>query len=118
MKIDYIKNPFAIVKKINIPYGEDLHLEGRIIGHIEEGYSDVNWFSGQLVYSKHGCEVGGQKFGKLHEDLKRGAPTIMEVKIKIKRWCDSMNLRIASEVDVREGVSYEHSRELETLCVI
>lgn len=107
MQIDYIKNPRAIVKRFDIPYGEkgeNLHLEGRIIGHMEEGYNYVNWFSGQLIYPKHGCEVGGQKYDKLHQYLKSGAPTIMEVKLKLKRWCDSMGLKVASEEDNFDGV--------------
>lgn len=95
-----MKSPLDIVKRFDIPYGnpgEDLHLEGRIIGHVEEGYDVVSWFSGQLVYPKHGCEVGGQSLDKLHQDIKRGAPTLMGVELKLKKWCDSMGLKWISE---------------------
>lgn len=115
-----MKNPLAIVKRFDIPYGnlgEDLHLEGRIIGHMEEGYDSVNWFSGRLVYPKRGCEVGGQRFDKLHKDLKKGASTIMEVKLKLKRWCDSMGLKIVSEEDMIDGIRYNSSRRLEIMCI-
>ncbi|MBI2632202.1 hypothetical protein HYW75_04310 [Candidatus Pacearchaeota archaeon] len=109
MQIDYLKNPLAIVKRFDIPYGnpgENLHLEGRIIGRTEEGYDGVNWFSGEVVYQKQRSEVGGQLLDKLHHDLKRGAPTIMGVKLMLKKWCDSMRLKWVLEEDVLEGVRF------------
>jgi len=120
MNIDYMKNPGAIIKKFIIPYGkpeENLYLEGRIIGHMEDGIDEVVWFTGELRYpprqrfrEKYGCEVGGQRYDPLHQDLKKGAPSIMGAKLKLKRWCDSMGLRISSEEDVTEGVRYERPR--------
>jgi len=48
----------------------------------------------------------------LHQDLIRGAPTIMEVKLKLRRWCYSMGLRIESEEDVTEGIKYLRKLEI------
>ena|SRR3989344_9676659 len=121
MQIDYMKNPLGIVKRFDIPYGksgENLHLEGRVIGHMEEGFDDITWFSGEVVYQKYGCEIGGvDKFDRLYLDLKRGSPTIMEVKLKLKRWCDSIHLKIISEEDNSEGLKYKLPRSPEILSI-
>jgi hypothetical protein len=113
MQIDYIKNPLGIIKKFDILYGkseEDLHLEGRVIAHMEDGFDDVTWYSGEVLY-KNGWQIGGlEKYDKLYQDLRRGAPTIMEVKLKLKRWCDSWNRKIASEEDITVGVRYFNQR--------
>ena len=98
MKIDYLRNPLAIINRFVIPYGdpsENLQLEGRIIGHIEEGFNHVTWFDGKVVYPKHKCEVGGQQFSREYEELKRGDSNLRVVALKLKEWCKSMNLKIA-----------------------
>jgi hypothetical protein len=122
-----MKNPLAIVKTFDILYDHrNQHLEGRIIGHVEEGFDDVTWFSGEVVYPKYKCEVGGNNlfgnFGKLnlkmsldrfkdvfkpellYQYLKNGSSKQKVVENYIKDWCKTMNLEISSERDNTCGV--------------
>lgn len=103
MKIDYMLNPLAIVEKVIIPYGDGLHVEGRIRAHVEEGFDEVTWFSGELWYPKHHCEVGAQ-IDEKYQDLKRGSSEQVEVERKMRLWCESMKLEISDVVVETVGV--------------
>lgn len=107
MRIDYEQNPHAIVRRFAIPYGDGLYLEGRIIGVTEEGFDDVNWFQGEVVYNNHKehyPEIGGVQFDKFYQALKRGAEQLGEVEKKLKAWCKSMRLEISDVVVETAGV--------------
>jgi|SRR3989344_342328 len=105
MKIDYEQNPLAIVKRFDIPYGEnkELHLEGRIYARGEEGLDEVNWFDGEVRYVKFKCEVGVQN-DKFYRALKKGAPTLEEVEKKLRAWCKFMHLEISDVVIETRGI--------------
>jgi len=107
MKIDYMQNPLAIVKRFDILYGgekKDLHLEGRIHAHIEEGFDEVSWFDGEVRYPGK-CEIGGTRYDKFYQALKRGATTLMGADKKLRDWCKSMDLEISDIIIETVGVS-------------
>ena len=56
---------------------------------------------------KHRSRVGGSGL----DEFRRGAPTIMEVKLELRKWCKSMRLKIATETDITNGVSYNVPRK-------
>ena len=89
---------------------KDLHLEGRIIAHVEEGFSEVTWFDGEIVYNnpdrgdrtRH-YEVGGMKgdlpFQRCYQALKSGSSLQEEVEQMLRNWCSLMNLEISGGVE-------------------
>jgi hypothetical protein len=110
MKIDYMQNPLAIVKKFDILYDKgQRHLEGRIYARGEEGLDEANWFDGEVRYpdreGHRGCEIGGVREDQFYQDLKRGAPTQEEAEQKIRRWCESFGLEISAETEESVGVT-------------
>ena len=105
MKIDYMQNPLAIIKRFDILYGNGKgHLEGRIIAHVEEGFDEVNWFSGEVRYSED-YEIGGVQEDQRYQDLKKGAPAQKEVEQKMRKWCKSLGLKISTETEETVGVT-------------
>jgi coproporphyrinogen III oxidase len=105
MKINYMKNPLAIVKRFDILYdNKQRHLEGRIIAHVEEGSDEVNWFSGEVRYSEN-YEIGGVQKDKRYQDLRKGASTQEEVEKKMKKWCKSYGLKISTGTEETKGVT-------------
>ena len=106
MRIDYEQNPLAIVKRFDIPYGEDgdLHLEGRIYARGEEGLDEVNWFEGEVRYIKFNCEIGGTP-DENYRALKRGATNLEEVEKNLRAWCKSMNLEISDVIIETKGLT-------------
>lgn len=110
MKIDYMLNPLAIVKRFDIPYGEkkELHLEGRIYARGEEGLDEANWFDGEVRYpdkeGRRGCEIGGVQQDQFYQALKKGAPTQEEAEEKMRKWCESFGLEISVETEETVGV--------------
>ena len=99
MRINYVQNPLAIVKQFDILYGEkkELHLEGMIYARGEEGLDEVNWFDGEVRYPGK-CEIGGTKYDKLYQALKRGAPTLKKIEETMRKWCKSLGLEISDAV--------------------
>ncbi|MEK6819970.1 MAG: hypothetical protein AABY03_02105 [Nanoarchaeota archaeon] len=123
MKIDYLQNPLAITKLFTIPYGEGLHLEGRIIAHIEEGFDEVTWFHGEVGYPanerrKHFTDfrknvLGGSGF---YQDLLRGAQSEFEVEEKMKNFIGSLGFEISQVKEHTLGVARGNPvRDLEML---
>ena len=117
MKIDYEKNTLAIVKRFAIPYGEGLYLEGRIRGIIEDGFDEVNWLQGEVVYNNHPDhhpEVGGMQFDRFYQAFKRGVETSskdikkglreMERRLRSWCWCSMSHLEISDVVLVTDGI--------------
>ncbi|MEK6926951.1 MAG: hypothetical protein AABX11_00815 [Nanoarchaeota archaeon] len=107
MRIDYQKNPLAIVERFVIPYADGLRIEGRILGITEEGSSDVNWFQGEVVYDN--CkedhpEIGGMHLNSFYQTLKRSVKSIGEVERRLRAWCKSMHLEISDKVVEVSGV--------------
>lgn len=108
-----MENPRGIVKTFKIPYGDEgegLFLEGRVRAVTEEGHTHANWFEGEVRYPGR-CEIGGiindpeyQTVRDRYQRLKRGAPTLEEVKRTMRLWCKSMKLEIASETQELVGV--------------
>lgn len=105
MRIDHEQNPLAIIRRYKIPYGNDLYLEGQIRAITEDGFDEVNWFEGEVRYSKHNCEVGGVQFDRFYQTLKRGAENIGEVEEKLRIWCNLMCLGIADVIVETAGVN-------------
>lgn len=112
MKIDYERNPLAVVKRFTIPYGDNLFLEGRIRGVIEDGYNEVNWFVGEVCYPnspernrRREVEIGGQSSNRLYQILKRGSPVLEKVEQTLKNWCTEFGLEISSKSDETVGVT-------------
>lgn len=112
MKIDYMKNPLAVVKKFLIHYGEpaeNLRLEGRVIARTEEGIDSVNWFSGEVVYDLPTRIRGGMSEIGGHDDvyrvLSRGGPSVRDVETKLRFWCGGMGLKVSKQFRVRVGVT-------------
>ena|SRR3989344_3175048 len=104
MRIDYMQNPLAIVERAVIPYGDGLELEGRIVAHVEEGFDEVTWFSGEVRYPRHNCEIGGVQTDEFYQDLNRGAPTLEGVEEKLALWCMSMGLEISRSTLETTGI--------------
>ena len=117
MKIDYERNPLAVIKRFTIPYtvpyAEGMFLiEGRIRGIIEEGYDEVNWFVGEVCYPKlpqigrnRDIEIGGQWNNKLYQELKMGSPVFEEVEQILRNWCRDYGLEISTEIEETVGVT-------------
>ncbi len=104
MKIDYMLNPLAIVKRFDISYDNgQRRLEGRIYARGEEGLDEANWFDGEVRYPEK-CEIGGVQEDQFYQDLKRGAPTQKEAEEKMRRWCESFGLEISAETEEIVGV--------------
>ena len=102
MRIDYMQNPLAITKLFTISYGEGLHLEGRIIAHVEEGFDEVTWFHGEVGYPanerrEHFASFRKNILGesKLYQDLTRGAQNEIDVEEKMKKFVDSLGLKLS-----------------------
>ena len=117
MRIDYMQNPLGIVKRFDIPYSNgELHLEGRVIAHEEDGFSEVTWFDGKVVYNnpdwlgrtRH-YEVGGMDgelpFQVAYQALSKGSSSQEEVEQMLRNWCKSMNIGIAAEVGEPAGIT-------------
>ena len=104
MKIDYIKNPLAIVERVVIPYDDGLELEGRIVAHVEEGFNEATWFDGEVRYPTHNCEIGGVQTDEFYQDLRRGAPTLEGVEEKLALWCMYFGLEISSHTLETVGI--------------
>ena len=105
MRIDHEKNPLSVVKRFSILYEKGLYLEARIRAVTEEGFSEVSWFEGDIRYVKHNCEIGGVQLDPLYQSLKRGASSIMSVKLKLRRWCNNSGLEISAERDEVVGIN-------------
>jgi hypothetical protein len=105
MKIDYMANPEAIVKKFSIPYGENgrLRLDGIIRASEEEGLDEANWFYGELRYPKTNHKfnyIGVSKTDKLHvlfKDMTHGALTLEDAEAKFKKFCEYLGLKVLPE---------------------
>ena len=103
------KNPFGIIRTFDIPYNDGRYeLEGRIRAHTEEGFDDVTWFDGEIVYptyGKFGREIGGMQLDELYQAMRRGAPTETEVEQQIRAWCKSFGLTISANREETIGVT-------------
>ena len=140
MRIDYMQNPLAITKILTIPYGEGLHLEGRIMAHVEEGFDEVSWFHGEVGYPanerrKHFMDFRKRyelmnksmsshnryikellKESKLYQDLMRGAQSEIEVEEKMKDFVGFLGLKISQVEEQTPGVVRGNpARDLEML---
>lgn len=105
MKIDYMTNPLAILKRFRLLYDDGKReLEGWIQARGEEGLEGVNWFEGQVRYPEHG-EIGGIKTDKIYQKLKQGFPTLELAERQMYSWIESMGLEIAEvqEVNLEAG---------------
>ncbi len=116
--IDYLVNPPAVVKTFDILYGpeSDSHLTGRIIGIIEEGYDEVNWFNSQIIYPRalkergRLVEIGGSEPNlgfPGYVDMKKGGSTLEEAEERLREFCANYNLPIASSELVTGGVIWK-----------
>ncbi len=104
MKIDYMLNPLAVVKRFHIPYGDGLHLEWRTIAHVEEGFDHVTWLDGEVRYTGR-CEIDRVSRDLFYQALRRGAPMQAEADKKMREWCKSLDLTITKEISKTVGVT-------------
>jgi len=116
MKIDYMTNPLAIVKKFDIHYGtkdEPKVLEGIIRGVMEEGFDEVTWYEVRVQYRMAEvarCEIGGwdinwdlapkwlmkYRSDPIHDyqNVRRGTANQEDAEKMLKNWCKRMELPI------------------------
>ncbi len=109
MRIDYDKNPLGIIRRFTIPYGKT-PLEARIRGVIEEGFSDVTWFEGEIKYKDSSHPAGLIELGyphkndrfdliKLYSSLKKGSSNLSKVERILKNWVILQGLEISEVTD-------------------